>query len=221
MPANRSRLRVIVIDDHMLFRRGLSELLERWGIEVCAAVGDGEEGCRLVADRQPDVVLLDLRMPGLDGLSVLKRLSAHAPDVASVILTTSGAEQDLVAALRAGARGYLLKDMEPEQLVSALGSTVNGETVIAPEMTGILAKVVGAGGGLPSAEPDRFASLTPRELDILRELAEGQSNKEIAHALEIAPGTVKLHIRSILRKLDVRSRVEAAVVAVEEGIAPR
>ena len=210
----------MVIDDHTLFRRGLSELLERRGIEVCAAVGDGEEGCRLVAEHQPDVVLLDLRMPGLDGLSVLKRLSAHDPNLTSVILTTSDAEQDLVTALRAGARGYLLKDMEPEQLVGALGSTVNGEIVVAPEMTSILAKIV-RGGELQAPEPGRFAALTPRELDILRELAEGQSNKEIARALDIAPGTVKLHIRSILRKLDVRSRVEAAVVAVEEGIAQR
>ena len=217
---NRDRLRVMVIDDHTLFRRGVSELLERRGIEVCAAVGDGEEGCRLIADLQPDVVLLDLRMPGLDGLSVLKQLSAHDSDLKAVILTTSSTEQDLVAALRAGARGYLLKDMEPEQLVDALGSTVNGELVVAPEMTSILARIV-RGGELQPSEPDRFASLTPRELDILRELAVGQSNKEIALALDIAPGTVKLHIRSILRKLDMRSRVEAAVVAVKEGIAQR
>lgn len=220
MSMNRDRLRVMVIDDHTLFRRGLSELLERRGIEVCAAVGDGEEGCRLVAELQPDVVLLDLRMPGLDGLSVLRRLSAYDPNLTSVILTTSGDEQDLVTALRAGARGYLLKDIEPEQLVSALGSTVNGEIVVAPEMTSILAKIV-RGGELQPPEPERFAALTPRELDILRELAEAQSNKEIARTLDIAPGTVKLHIRSILRKLDVRSRVEAAVVAVEEGIAQR
>ena len=220
MATNQSRLRVIIIDDHTLFRRGLSELLERRGTEVCAAVGDGEEGLRLVAELQPDVVLLDLRMPGLDGLSVLKRLSAHDPAVTVVILTTSSAEQDLVAALRAGARGYLLKDMEPEQLVSALESSANGEIVVAPQMTSILARIV-RGGELQAPEPERFASLTHRELDTLRELAEGQSNKEIARALDIAPGTVKLHIRSILKKLDVRSRVEAAVVAVQEGIAQR
>ena len=218
MPTNRGRLRIMVVDDHTLFRLGLSELLERRGIEVRATVGDGEEGCRLVADLQPDIVLLDLRMPGLDGLSVLKRLLADDPDVTAVILTTSGAEQDLVTALRAGARGYLLKDMKPDQLVNALGSSIDGEIVVAPELTSTLAKIV-RGGELESVESSRFASLTPRELDILRELAEGQSNKEIARALDIAPGTVKLHIRSILRKLDVRSRVEAAVVAVGEGIA--
>ena len=220
MPTDRSRLRVMVIDDHTLFRSGLSELLERRGIEVCAAVGDGEEGCRLAAEIEPDVVLLDLRMPELDGLSVLKRLAALDLDCAVVMLTTSSDERDLVTSLRSGARGYLLKDMEPEQLVDALTAVVDGETVVAPEMTSVLAKVV-KGGAVESGQPGRFSSLTPREFEILRHLAEGQSNKEIARDLGITDGTVKLHVRSILRKLQVRSRVEAAVIAVEERIFQR
>ena len=210
----------MVIDDHTLFRSGLSELLERRGIEVCAAVGDGEEGCRLAAEIEPDVVLLDLRMPQLDGLSVLKRLAALDLDCAVVMLTTSSDERDLVRSLRSGARGYLLKDMEPEQLVDALTAVVDGETVVAPEMTSVLAKVV-KGGAVESGQPGRFSSLTPREFEILRHLAEGQSNKEIARDLGITDGTVKLHVRSILRKLQVRSRVEAAVLAVEERIFQR
>ena len=210
----------MVIDDHRLFRSGLSELLERRGIEVCAAVGDGEEGCRLAAEIEPDVVLLDLRMPELDGLSVLKRLAALDLDCAVVMLTTSSDERDLVRSLRLGARGYLLKDMEPEQLVDALTAVVDGETVVAPEMTSVLAKVV-KGGAVESGQPGRFSSLTPREFEILRHLAEGQSNKEIARDLGITDGTVKLHVRSILRKLQVRSRVEAAVLAVEERIFQR
>ena len=217
MSADRDRLRVMVIDDHMLFRSGLSELLERRGIEVCAAVGDGEEGCRLVAGLQPDVVLLDLRMPELDGLSVLERIVALDPGCAVVMLTTSSDERDLVSSLRSGARGYLLKDMEPERLVDALAAVVDGETVVAPEMTSVLAKVV-KGGKVESGRPARFSSITPREFEILRHLAEGQSNKEIARDLGITDGTVKLHVRSILRKLQVRSRVEAAVVAVEERL---
>ncbi len=220
MPTDRSRLRVMVIDDHTLFRSGLSELLERRGIDVCAAVGDGEEGCRLAAEIEPDVVLLDLRMPELDGLSVLKRLAALDLDCAVVMLTTSSDERDLVRSLRSGARGYLLKDMEPEQLVDALTAVVDGETVVAPEMTSVLAKVV-KGGAVESGQPGRFSSLTPREFEILRHLAEGQSNKEIARDLGITDGTVKLHVRSILRKLQVRSRVEAAVLAVEERIFQR
>ena len=220
MPTDRNSLRVLIVDDHTLFRSGLGELLERRGIEVCAAVGDGEEGCRLAAELEPDVVLLDLRMPELDGLSVLERLAALGLDCAVVMLTTSSDERDLVTSLRSGARGYLLKDMEPDQLVDALAAVVRGETVVAPEMTGVLAKVV-KGGEPESDRPDRFSALTPREFEILRHLAEGQSNKEIARDLGITDGTVKLHVRSILRKLEVRSRVEAAVIAVEERIFQR
>ena len=220
MPTDLDRLRVMIVDDHTLFRSGLSELLERRGIEVCAAVGDGEQGCRLAAEIEPDVVLLDLRMPELDGLSVLERLSALELRCAVVMLTTSSDERDLVTSLRSGARGYLLKDMEPDQLVDALAAVVDGETVVAPEMTSVLAKVV-QGGELESGRPERFSSLTPREFEILRHLAEGQSNKEIARDLGITDGTVKLHVRSILRKLEVRSRVEAAVIAVEERVFQR
>ena len=207
----------MIIDDHTLFRSGLSELLERRGIEVCAAVGDGEEGCRLAAELGPEVVLLDLRMPDLDGLSVLERIVELGLDSAVVMLTTSSNDNDLVAALRSGARGYLLKDMEPEQLVRALGAVVEGETVVAPEMTSALARVV-QGAKARSGQPGRFASLTRREFEILRYLAEGRSNKGIARELGITDGTVKLHVRSILRKLNVRSRVEAAVIAVEERV---
>ena len=220
MPGDRDRLRVMVIDDHTLFRSGLGELLERRGIEVCAAVGNGEEGCRLAAELRPDVVLLDLRMPELDGLSVLQRLVALDPGRAVVMLTTSSDERDLVTSLRSGARGYLLKDMEPERLVDALAAVVDGETVVAPEMTSVLARVV-KGGEVEPVRPDRFSSLTPRELEVLRHLAEGRSNKEIARELGITDGTVKLHVRSILGKLEVRSRVEAAVRAVEERIFQR
>ena len=220
MPTDVDRLRVMIVDDHTLFRSGLGELLARRGIEVCAAIGDGEEGCRLAAELEPDVVLLDLRMPELDGLSVLERLSALDLRCAVVMLTTSSDERDLVTSLRSGARGYLLKDMEPDQLVDALVAVVGGETVVAPGMTSVLAKVV-KGGTLESGRPERFSSLTPREFEILRHLAEGQSNKEIARDLGITDGTVKLHVRSILRKLEVRSRVEAAVIAVEERVFQR
>ena len=148
----------MIIDDHTLFRSGLSELLERRGIEVCAAVGDGEEGCRLAADIEPDVVLLDLRMPGFDGLSVLDRLAGLGLRSAVVMLTTSTDERDLVTSLRSGARGYLLKDMEPDQLVDALSAVVGGETVVAPEMTGVLREGgQGRSAGLRSPGPVRHS----------------------------------------------------------------
>ncbi|WP_051482779.1 response regulator [Thioalkalivibrio sp. HK1] len=211
-------LRVLVIDDHALFRGGLSELLARRGVDVCAAVGSGREGCRLAAEIDPDVVLLDLRMPDLDGLAALERLHEQGEDErpAVVVLTTSSDQGDLAAALRAGARGYLLKDMDPERLVQSLEAIFSGEMVVAPEMSGALAKIVR--GDKDSGGDDRFSALTVREREILRHLAYGKSNKAIALDLGISDGTVKLHVRAILRKLEVRSRVEAAVLAVESRI---
>ncbi|MBF2760667.1 MAG: response regulator [Ectothiorhodospiraceae bacterium AqS1] len=209
-------LRVLVIDDHALFRSGLEELLARRGVVVCAAVGSGLEGCRLAASLDPDIVLLDLRMPDIDGLAALERLNEKGERPAVVVLTTSSDQDDLAAALRAGARGYLLKDMDPERLVESLAAILSGETVVAPEMSGALAKIVR--GERTSIQEDRFAALTAREREILRHLAYGKSNKEIALVLGISDGTVKLHVRAVLRKLEVRSRVEAAVLAVESRI---
>ncbi len=211
-----SPLRVMIIDDHALFRSGLRELLERRGVDICAAVGSALEGCRLAESLDPDVVLLDLRMPDLDGSVALERLreQSRAGRPAVVVLTTSSDQSDLAAALRTGARGYLLKDMDPERLVQSLEAISAGETVVAPEMAGALAKIV-RGEAADSLHEDRFAALTARETEILRHLADGQSNKEIALMLGISDGTVKLHVRAILRKLQVRSRVEAAVLAVE------
>ena len=226
MPAEVDRisaaeaLRVLIIDDHTLFRSGLKELLERRGIEVVATAGDGEEGCALAATSRPDVILLDVRMPGIGGLTVLERLKEAGIETPVLMLTTSSEDRDLVAAVRAGAAGYLLKDLEPDELIDALGKIIAGECVIAPEMTGVLARVVQGDEPIASSD-DRFSELTPREMEILCHLAEGQSNKVIARELGISNGTVKLHVRAILRKLQVSSRVEAAVLAVEEGIGPR
>ena len=223
-------MRVLLIDDHALFRIGLLELLERRGIEVVDAVGDCAVGVQLARDCAPDVVLLDLRMPGTSGIEVLHQLRADAGDRRVAMLTTSADEGDVVAALQAGANGYLLKDMEPDDLVAALNDVVAGKTVVAAELTGILARALRHEQGAPgagaarSAEAGRaaaFAELTPREMEILCHLAGGQSNKVIGAALGISEGTVKLHVKSILRKLEVRSRVEAAVMAVEQGLCSR
>ena len=213
-------MRVLLIDDHALFRVGLLELLERRGIEVVDAVGDCEIGLHLARDCAPDVVLLDLRMPGTDGIEVLKRMRGEGIDRCVAMLTTSTEEADVIASLQAGANGYLLKDMEPDDLVAALNDIVAGKTVVANELTGILARAVRQ----EKAEPVReaaFSDLTPREMQILCHLAAGQSNKVIARELGISDGTVKLHVKAILRKLDVHSRVEAAVIAVERGLCTR
>lgn len=215
-------MRVLLIDDHALFRSGLETLLERHGIDVIAAIGNGMEGTRLAIRLEPDIILLDMRMPEMNGLEVLRGMREAGLTMPIVMLTTSNEERDLVECLRSGAQGYLLKDMEPADLVSALREICEGKTVVAPELTGALARAI-QGDGSESRRPlsDPFAELTPRELEILCLLAEGQSNKVIARNLGISDGTVKLHVKAVLRKLDVHSRVEAAVMAVEHNLCAR
>lgn len=211
-------LRVILIDDHTLFRVGLQGLLSHRGIEIVAAVGDGKEGIRLAEELKPDVILLDMRMPGMDGLGVLRQLRQSGLKMPIVMLTTSSNEQDLVESLRSGAQGYLIKDIEPDDLVVALREIVGGKTVVAPDLAPVLAKVVQGESITTHDASSPFDELTPRESEILGLLAEGQSNKAIARNLGISDGTVKLHVKAILRKLGVHSRVEAAVIAVEQGL---
>lgn len=213
-------MRVLLIDDHALFRFGLQELLERRGIQVVAAVGDAQGGLARIAETQPDVVLLDMRLPGMNGLELLRRLRVAYPSLPIAMLTTSAEEHDVIASLQAGAQGYLLKDMEPDALIAALGEIVQGRTVVAPELAGILARAV-RGETQPAPPTAGVGELTPREHEILCHLAEGLSNKAIARALGITEGTVKLHVKAILRKLNIHSRVEAAVIAVERGLCER
>ena len=216
-------MRVLLIDDHALFRIGLSELLERRGIDVVEAVGDATHGVSLAVQSAPDVILLDMRMPGLSGIEVLQQLRQRQVPTPIVMLTTSTDESDVIESLQGGARGYLLKDMEPDELISTLERIVGGETLVAPELTGVLAKAV-QGAEANRAQPENpkiVSDLTPREREILCLLAEGQSNKLIARNLGISDGTVKLHVKAILRKLEVHSRVEAAVIAVEQNLCGR
>lgn len=209
-------MRTFLIDDHTLFRQGLREILERRDVEVVGEAGDGREGTDLARRCTAiDVVLLDLRMPGMDGLETLTALRAAGIQAPVVMLTTSADESDLVACLRQGAQGYLLKDAEPDELMAALHTAMAGQTVVAPHLAPVLARFVQQGSA--SVEQSPFAALTPREQEILAQLAEGHSNKVIARHLSISDGTVKLHVKAILRKLDLSSRVEAAVLAVQHG----
>ena len=211
-------MRILIVDDHTLFRSGLETLLERHGIDVIDTAGNGRDGFMKARELLPDVLLLDMRMPEMTGLEVLAGLRATGFTFPIVMLTTSNEEQDLVECLRNGAQGYLLKDMEPSELVMALRNIVAGQTVVAPELAGILARIV---QGDVTDENDKedtpFDELTPREMEIICLLAEGQSNKVIARNLGISDGTVKLHVKAILRKLNVHSRVEAAIMAVEKN----
>ena len=209
-------MQVLLIDDHTLFRLGLKGLLERSGIDVAAA-STGENGLRLARELQPDVILLDMRMPNMDGLEVLKALREQGVNSPITMLTTSTDENDLVRTLRSGAQGYLLKDMDPKDLVAALQKIKDGETVVAPQLADTLARALQKKPAV-SNPITPLSELTPREREIISHLAEGQSNKAIARDLGISDGTVKLHVKAILRKLNVRSRVEAAVIAVEQGL---
>jgi two-component system nitrate/nitrite response regulator NarL len=214
-------LRVLLIDDHALVRRGLEQLLQSRSIEVVGSAGSGPEGITLAMALKPDVILLDVKMPGMNGLETLAALRGAGVMTPVLMLTMSRDESDLATALRSGAQGYLLKDMDPEDLVPALQDAIRGENVIAKEMVGSLTRLVQ--GHKPDETPaaNLFSELTPREYEILCQLAEGHSNKGIARVLEITDGTVKLHVKAILRKLGVRSRVEAAVLAVEHGLGRR
>ena len=211
-------LKVVLIDDHTLFRVGLEGLLASRGIEITASVDNGVNCVDLVREKQPDVVLLDMRMPDINGIGVLTKLRENGLEMPIVMLTTSAEETDLVESLRAGAQGYLLKDMEPDALVIALRDIVAGKTVVAPDLAPILARAVQGKDDGTQTISGPFDELTPRETEILGLLAEGQSNKAIARNLGISDGTVKLHVKAILRKLEVHSRVEAAVMAVVKGL---
>jgi two-component system nitrate/nitrite response regulator NarL len=207
-------LKILIVDDHRLFREGLQSLLQRRNIDVVAAVGDGNEGIKIARDLDPDIILLDMRMPIIDGISVLIQLKKRELNMPIVILTTSSNEQDLLEALKNGASGYLLKDMEPDALVTALRDINAGKTVVAPHLTSVLVRFV-RGDMRDSKTSGPFSELTPRESEILELMAAGQGNKVIARNLGISDGTVKLHVKAVLRKLDVHSRVEAAVMYIE------
>jgi len=195
-------MRVLLIDDHALVRRGMEELLRSRGVEIVASAGSGEEGIRLAQSMNPEIILLDIKMPGLSGIDTLNRLRELGLKMPVVMLTMSREDADLQGALRGGAQGYLLKDMDPEELLPALEATLRGDNVVAKEMVGTLARIVQGKGATTEHEY----------------VASGLSNKMIARELNITDGTVKLHVKAILRKLGLHSRVEAAVLAVEHGL---
>ena len=206
-------IRIVVIDDHTLFRRGIIALLQREeGFAVVGEAADGLEGVRRVTEFKPDVVLLDLHMPGVSGLDAMRSILEEAPGTRVVMLTVSEQAEDLMAALKTGALGYLLKNIDSDFLVASVRKAARGESVISGEMTGKLMQEL-RGGDKPS--------LSPREREILGHLARGASNKEIARELAVAESTVKIHVQHILRKLNLASRVQAAVWAIENGIAAR
>ena len=211
-------MRIVLIDDHALFRQGLEGLLKRRGVEVLAC-SNAEEGLAVVQEHNPDAAMVDLRMPEVDGVRTLQLLRSHDSALPVLILTTSDDAADLKNCLQHEASGYLLKDMEPDELVVALRKAIAGELVVAPELASTLAGIIqNKNDGDAGESVSVFSCLSPREMEILSHLTEGQSNKVIARHLGIADGTVKLHVKSILKKLGLHSRVEAAVMAANEDI---
>jgi two-component system nitrate/nitrite response regulator NarL len=207
---------VLVIDDHPLFRRGVKQLLELDPqLRLVGEASSGEEGVGRALELDPDLVLLDLNMKGMNGIETLSRLREAGCDSRVVMLTVSDSADDLLGAIRAGADGYLLKDMEPEQLLSRIREVLFGRMVISDSLAGVLAEGL---RGESQAASRNSAELTDRERDILSCLAAGMSNKLVARELDITEGTVKVHVKNLLKKLNFRSRVEAAVWAVERGL---
>lgn len=213
------KLRVLLVDDHKLFRSGVKALLARQpDIEVVGEAADGLDGVQQARQLRPDVILLDLHMPGVSGRDAVRTLSEELPGTRVLMLTVSEDADDLLDTLHAGAAGYLLKNIDAEYFVDAIRRAAGGDSVVSPEMTGKLVAGLKRAAAAPVPEKDL---LTAREREIVAALARGASNKEIAREFELAESTVKIHVQNILRKLNLTSRVQAAVYAVKHGMSKK
>jgi DNA-binding NarL/FixJ family response regulator len=212
-------IRVLIVDDQALVRSGFRMILEsRDDLEVVGEAGDGEQAIRLAGQTRPDVVLMDVRMPGLDGVAATARLTAVADPPKVIILTTYDLEEPLYAALRAGASGFLLKDVRPADLVEAIRVVAGGDALLAPTATRRLLDRFLVTDVTPAARSGSLDRLTEREREVLTLLARGASNAEIGERLTVTEATVKTHVSAILRKLEVRDRVQAVVLAYDLGL---
>jgi len=213
-----SAIRVVLVDDQQLFRKGVRALLEEeGGFEIVGEAGDGAQGLQIVLATRPDVVLMDVQMPVCTGVEATRNIKAQRPDTRVIVLTVSDADDDLFEAIKAGADGYLLKDLKPEELFRMIKGVLEGETPISPP---VASKLLGEFRKRPWRETAQTAGseLTQREKEVLQLVASGQSNAEIAARLYIVEGTVKNHLHNILEKLHLQNRVQAAAFAVREGL---
>ncbi|MCF7521289.1 response regulator [Neisseria sp. ZJ106] len=211
-------IKIILIDDHTLFRSGIKALLSRQeGFEVIGEAADGFSGVKLVEQQRPDIVLLDLDMPVMNGRETLAQILSANPAQTVVMLTVSEDSDDLTECIKIGAKGFLLKNINADFLLDSIRKAVDGDNVFSPEMTSRLVQSLIAPAA--SRSEQALAALTPRELEILGYLAAGHSNKVIARHLDLAESTIKVHVQNILRKLNLSSRVQAAVYAVQHKVA--
>jgi DNA-binding NarL/FixJ family response regulator len=210
-------LRVLVVDDQELVRAGFRMILERSGLDVVGEAVDGLEAVRLATELEPDVILMDVRMPRMDGIEATRQIVARMPSARIVVLTTFDLDEYVYEAVKAGASGFLLKDISPVDLVHAVGVVARGDALLAPTLTRrLLDRYVER--PLPGTRPDALATATDRELDVLRLLAQGRSNAEIAAELFLSEATVKTYVSRLLAKLDLRDRVQLTVLAYECGL---
>jgi DNA-binding NarL/FixJ family response regulator len=209
--------RIVIVDDQEMVRTGLRMVLDAEpDLEVAGEAGDGDQAVRLVDSERPDVVLMDVRMPGVDGIEATRRITEAHPEVAVLVLTTFDLDEYVYGALRAGASGFLLKDAPADDLVEAIRVVARGDALLAPQVT---KRLIHEFASRPHARtPDGLDSITERELDVLRLVARGQSNAEIADTLFLGETTVKTHVSRLLSKLGLRDRVQLVVVAYESGL---
>jgi DNA-binding NarL/FixJ family response regulator len=218
-PGSTGPIRVLVVDDQELVRSGFCVILDAAdGIAVAGEAANGEAAVAAVASTRPDVVLMDIRMPGMDGLAATRVITAAQPAPKVVILTTFDLDDYVYEALRAGASGFLLKDSPRHDLIAAVRAAAAGDALLAPSVTRMLIEAFAQRPAAATPAPSRVASLTARERDVLLLLARGRSNAEIAAALFVSEATVKTHVGNVLAKLDLRDRVQAVILAYETGL---
>jgi DNA-binding NarL/FixJ family response regulator len=211
-------LRVLIVDDHDLFRTGLRNLLEEQGVQIVGEAGSGGEALRYVRELTPDVVVMDLNMPGMTGVEATRQIANIAPLTRVVVLTISDQDGDVMDAILAGACGYLLKDASIQDLLAGIRSASVGESLISPTIAAKVLQRVRASSSQPDIEATIRAELSEREIEVLKLIANGKDNAMIANELHISPKTVKNHISNILMKLQIDNRIQAAVYAVRSGI---
>jgi DNA-binding NarL/FixJ family response regulator len=212
---SRELIRVVVVDDHDVFRRGLVRLLAEHGLEVVGEARDGEEAIEIITEVVPDVAVMDLSLPGKNGIEAIRELSNCAPQTKVLVLTISVSEADVTEAILAGACGYLIKDASIQEIIDGIRAAAAGESLISPKIAGTLLERIRTSSDRRAEER---AELSERELEVLRQVAEGKDNLEIAEELFISANTVKNHISNILAKLHIENRIQAAVYAVRRGI---